>query len=70
MAGLDRLVAPAAEMVSDRRNGFLVDVGDVDRLAEALFPMPQDPSLRSCMGRSGREVAVADYHADVVARRT
>jgi glycosyltransferase involved in cell wall biosynthesis len=58
------------EMVSDGETGFLVDVGDVDRLADALLRLLRDPSLRARMGQSGREFALENYGADTVARRT
>lgn len=58
------------EMVSDGETGFLVDVGDVDGLADALLRLLRDPSLRARMGQSGRKFALENYRADAVARRT
>jgi glycosyltransferase involved in cell wall biosynthesis len=63
-------VGGVAEMVSDGETGFLVDVGDVDGLADALLRLLQNPSLRAHIGRSGHKFAMENYHADTVARRT
>ncbi len=63
-------VGGVAEMVSDGETGFLVDVGDVNALANALLRLLRDPSLRARIGQSGHEFAVENYRADTVARRT
>ena len=63
-------VGGVAEMVSDGETGFLVDVGDVNALANALLRLLRDPSLRVRIGQSGRNFAIENYHADTVARRT
>ena len=63
-------VGGVTEMVHDGETGFLVDVGDVDGLADALLRLLRDPSLRARMGQSGRKFALENYHADTVAKRT
>jgi glycosyltransferase involved in cell wall biosynthesis len=63
-------VGGVAEMVSDGETGFLVDVGDVNALADALLRLLRDPSLRVRIGQSGHSFAIENYHADTVARRT
>ncbi|MBI4787788.1 MAG: glycosyltransferase family 4 protein [Chloroflexi bacterium] len=63
-------VGGVAEMVRDRENGFLVPVGDTDRLADALLNVLGDPGLRARMSKAGREFAAEHYRAASVARRT
>ena len=57
-------------MVAHSQSGFLVDVGDVDGLADAMLRLLQDPALRRRMGQAARQTAVEEYHATSVARRT
>ena len=45
------------EMVEDTKTGFLIDVGDVQSLAERLERLLRDPALRERMGRAGRRRA-------------
>ena len=57
-------------MVRHGETGYLVDpldVGDVARRLEALFA---DTARRAAMGEAGRQVALARFHPDAVARRT
>lgn len=63
-------VGGVAEMVSDGETGFLVEVGDIDGLADALLRLLRDPPLRARMGQSGRKFAVENYHANTVAKHT
>ncbi len=63
-------VGGVAEMVTQGQTGFLVEVGDVDGLAEALLSLLRDSTLRRRMGEAGREFALENYHADAVARCT
>jgi len=41
------------EMVRPERTGYLVPIGDVNALADALVRLAADPSLRSGMGAAG-----------------
>jgi glycosyltransferase involved in cell wall biosynthesis len=43
------------ELVEDGETGILVDVGDVDALADAIVSLADDPALAKAMGRRGRE---------------
>ncbi len=63
-------VGGVAEMVRDGETGFLVPVGDTDRLAQALSALLADGRRRARMGQAGREFAVENYLAANVARRT
>jgi len=58
------------DMVRDGETGLLVGVGDKDGLAEALLRLLRDPTLRTRMGKLGREFAIENYRVDHVARRT
>ena len=42
------------ESVEDWKTGYLVPLGDVPQLADAVLKLAQDPSLRDSMGRIGR----------------
>lgn len=63
-------VGGVAEMVSDGETGCLVNVGDIDGLANALLCLLQDRSLRARLGRAAYQFAAENYRADAVARRT
>jgi len=63
-------VGGVTEMVSDGKTGFLVDVGDIDGLADALLRLLQNPSLRACIGKLSRKFAAENYRAGIVAKRT
>lgn len=55
------------EVVRDGDTGFLVDVGDVAGLANALERLVLNPELRNRMGERGRRVVMAEYdEADIV----
>jgi colanic acid/amylovoran biosynthesis glycosyltransferase len=43
------------EIVKDGESGFLVPERDIDTLTEKLLALTEEPSLRSRMGRQGRE---------------
>lgn len=56
------------EIVQEGKNGFLVPVGDTERLAQALAWLIRDPALRRRMGvESRRVVQPYDWH-DIVRR--
>lgn len=63
-------VGGVTEMVRAGETGFLVPVGDVDNLAEALLCLLGDPALRARMGQAGRDFAIENYLAANVAQRT
>lgn len=57
------------ELVEDGKTGYLVDLGDVLGLSEAIAKLIEDPSLRKKMGRQGRRSA-KKYTWDKAAKRT
>jgi glycosyltransferase involved in cell wall biosynthesis len=58
------------EIVRHGENGLLVPPRDSSALASALKVLIEDPGLRQRMGLRGRELAVTEFSADVVARAT
>ncbi len=55
------------EVVRDGDTGFLVEVGDVNGLANAYERLLVNPALRARMGERGRRVVLAEYdEADIV----
>jgi L-malate glycosyltransferase len=49
------------EVVDDGENGFLSDVGDVDKMADDAARLLMDPKLRREMGTRARESAINRY---------
>jgi glycosyltransferase involved in cell wall biosynthesis len=49
------------EVIRDGVDGFLVDVGDADALAERLAELAADPDRRERMGAAGRERVLQRY---------
>lgn len=58
------------EIVRSEVNGLLVPVRDAPALARAIERLAGDPELRARFGHAGREIAVAEFSADMVIRRT
>jgi glycosyltransferase involved in cell wall biosynthesis len=58
------------EVVQHRRNGFLVPVGDVQALADALNVLISDGDLRRRMGKHGRTRAEREFSSERVNRET
>lgn len=46
------------ELIHDGENGYLVDIGDVDTMADRMVRLLEDPALAHCMGGSGRQLAL------------
>jgi glycosyltransferase involved in cell wall biosynthesis len=63
-------VGGLAEMVQDGLNGFLVESGDEDALANRLIGLLQDGALRRRMGLKARELAMQKWNPDAVAAET
>lgn len=57
------------EVVEDGRNGLLVPLGNVQRLAEAILALLDAPIRREQMGREGREIALQRFDERVVFKR-
>ena len=54
-------VGGVSDVVRDGVDGFLVDVADVDDLAERLAELAGDPERRAAMGSAGRERVLRRY---------
>jgi glycosyltransferase involved in cell wall biosynthesis len=54
-------VGGVPDVVRDGVDGFLVDAGDVDAMADRLRRLAADPELRARMGRAGRERVLPRY---------
>jgi glycosyltransferase involved in cell wall biosynthesis len=57
-------VGGVPDVVRDGENGFLVEVGDTEGLAERLARLAGDPALRGRMGASGRERMLTRYSVE------
>ncbi len=58
------------EMVGNNERGMLVNVGDIQGLAEAMTQLLQDQPLRAALGRNAQAYARENYHQDRVAGQT
>jgi glycosyltransferase involved in cell wall biosynthesis len=63
-------VAGCREVVRPGVTGILVPPHDVDRLAEAIAALADDPARRAAMGRAGREWIECGFSDEIVARDT
>jgi len=57
------------DLVRDGSTGFLVPPGEPAKLAHALEQLIRKPELRKTMGEKARQTAVAEYGADLYAKR-
>jgi glycosyltransferase involved in cell wall biosynthesis len=62
---------PGSEaVIEDGQNGFLVDVGDAEALAERIYALARQPLLRKRFAREARIMAVRQFDHTVIARMT
>ena len=54
-------VGGVPDVVQEGRDGFLVEPGDTDGLADRLAELARDPALRERMGGAGRERVLPRY---------
>jgi glycosyltransferase involved in cell wall biosynthesis len=59
-----------SDIVRDGETGVLVPPGDVERLAEALLAVVEDPARAATLGRAGRVRAVERFSEDRSTTRT
>jgi N-acetyl-alpha-D-glucosaminyl L-malate synthase BshA len=52
------------EVVEDGGCGFLFEIGDIDRMAEAALNVLKDDAERKRLGARGREVAISNFTTD------
>ena len=57
-------------LVDHGRTGFVVEFGNIEKLAEAMIRLLADADLRTSMGEAGRFEAECRFRADIVARQT
>jgi glycosyltransferase involved in cell wall biosynthesis len=57
-------VGGVPDVVRDGEDGFLVDPGDIDELADRLATLAGDAALRARMGAAGREHVLPRYAVD------
>jgi glycosyltransferase involved in cell wall biosynthesis len=57
-------VGGTADVITDGVDGFLVEPGDVDALAERLAELARDPERRARMGEAGRSRVLGRYAVD------
>jgi glycosyltransferase involved in cell wall biosynthesis len=57
-------VGGVPDVIREGEDGFLVEVGDIDALAERLARLAEDPELRARMGGSARKRVLARYAVD------
>ncbi len=57
-------VGGVPDVVTEGEDGFLVDVGDVDAIANALATLARDPALRKRMGEYGRAHVLPRYRVE------
>jgi glycosyltransferase involved in cell wall biosynthesis len=52
------------DVIRDGVDGFLVEVGDAEQLADRLAELARDPELRLQMGREGRARVLERYSVE------
>jgi glycosyltransferase involved in cell wall biosynthesis len=59
----------AAEVIQDGHNGLLVEAGDIQRFAEAILTLLNDPVERVRLGQNARLQAIEQYSWEEYTRR-
>lgn len=59
----------AIEVIQDGHNGLLVEPGDVDKFAESILKLIDDPRERNRLGQNARAQAVKQYSWDHYSKR-
>jgi len=54
------------EVVEDGGCGFLFEIGDIDRMAEAALKVLEDNAERKRLGARGREIAISNFTTDKI----
>lgn len=62
-------VGAVHEAVTDGEEGFLLEPGDVDTLADRIAQVARDPASRDRMGRKARRRAEAEFSIEAMVRR-
>jgi glycosyltransferase involved in cell wall biosynthesis len=53
------------EMLQDGRNGFLIEPGNEEQLADRMLRLAADPGLARRFGQAGREFAERELSVDI-----
>jgi glycosyltransferase involved in cell wall biosynthesis len=64
MAVIATKVGAIPEVVTDGREGFLVELGDVSALADRMVRLDADPDLRARMGQAAWQRVAAEFGLD------
>jgi glycosyltransferase involved in cell wall biosynthesis len=59
----------AAEVIQDGHNGLLVEAGDVNKFAESILTLLNDPAKRVRLSRNARQQAIEKYSWEEYTRR-
>jgi glycosyltransferase involved in cell wall biosynthesis len=62
-------VGGLGEVIKDGESGFLVEKGDVTKMAEAVLRIVSDRALHARMAEAAREDAVARFRPEPILRR-
>ena len=62
-------IAGIPEIVQENINGYLIQPGDIQALADRLLRLAKDPDLRQRIGQANRKRVYDEYHPDVFAIR-
>lgn len=54
------------EVVTDRENGFLSEIGDVEKMVDDTLRLLRDEDMRRAFGEKGRESAIQRYSTDKI----
>ncbi len=57
------------EVVDDQKNGFLVPLGDVQALSQAMIDLLNNPSRAAEMGKNGKDIAIERFDEMTVFRK-
>jgi len=63
-------VGGVGEMIADGVNGYLVQPGEVEQLADRIQTLVRDEEQRRQFGRAARDYAEVTHHPEVVATKT
>ncbi|MCK4626504.1 MAG: glycosyltransferase family 4 protein [Phycisphaerae bacterium] len=62
-------VGAIPEVITDGVEGFLIEPGDIEALADRLVRVGQDSQLRKRMGQAGKELVRQQYSLDIMINR-
>jgi len=69
-AVLTTTICGGAERITEGKNGFVVEPGDVDAMTEKVRKVASDPGKLKEMGRNGRDFVERNHSPKVILKRT